>query len=308
MLRDFLDVRRLRYLVAVSDSGTLTAAARSLNIAQPALSYHIKELERIIGCALFERKTNGMEPTALGLIVVGHAVQIVDRIHEAEGDILRRVSEDLGGETIRLALIPSLASTLPPALFKDFRKAFPKHSLHLIDARSSFARELIQKEKADLAVQLNDSGHLDEDMLTSEDLFCITLASQGTSPMTFAEVAASNLILPAQGNPLRVFLEEAAREKEFSLCVDMEVDGFEPRKRMIRAGLGTTVFGAFSISPEVLDSDLVARRILEPELRRPIVLLSRPGFPEGLKFKARTVLRKVFADLSCNQKAVTASR
>lgn len=308
MLKDFLDIRRLRYLVAVADSGTLTRAARSLNIAQPALSYHIKELERIIGGALFERKVNGMEPTALGLILIRHAVQIIDRIHEAEGDILRRVGEDLGGATIRLAIIPSLASALPPALFKDFRKAFPKHSLHLIDARSSFARELIEKEKADIAVQLHDSGHVEEDLIASEDLFCITLASQGNSSMTFAEVAASNLILPAKDNPLRVFLEDAAREKEYSLCVSMEVDGFEPRKRMVRAGLGTTVFGAFSISPEVLGSGLVARRIVEPGLRRPVLLLSRPGFPEDLKFRARTVLRKVFSSLDLKREAEAASK
>lgn len=298
MQKDFLDIRRLRYLVAVADCGTLTAAARGLNIAQPALSYHIKELERIIGGTLFERTGKGMEPTALGLIVIGHAAQVIDRIHEAESDILRRVKEDLGGETIRLAIIPSLASTLPPALFEGFRKAFPRHSLHLIDARSSFARELIQKEKADLAVQLSDAGALEGDILASEDLYCITPASQGTAPMTFAEVATSNLILPAQHNPLRVFLEDAVREKEYSLCVEMEVDGFEPRRRMVRAGLGTTVFGAFSISSEVLGADLVARRIVEPRLQRPIILLSRPGFPEDLKDRARTVLRGVFANLS----------
>jgi DNA-binding transcriptional LysR family regulator len=66
------------------------------------------------------------------------------------------------------------------------------------------------------------------------------------------------------------------------------------RKRMVRAGLGTTVFGAFSISSDVVDSGLVARPIAEPNLRRPLVLLSRPGLSETLRIKVRTILRNVF--------------
>ncbi|MBM9594693.1 LysR family transcriptional regulator [Roseitranquillus sediminis] len=294
MVRDFLDIRRLRYLVAIAETGTLTAAGRSLNIAQPALSYHLKELERMIGGTLFERKVSGMEPTPLGLILIGHAVQIIDRIREAEGDILRCVREDLGGDSIRLTIIPSLAAVLSPVLFRDFRTAFPNHSLHLIDARSSFARELIEKEQADIAVQLDDTGTPQDDILAWEGLYCITLADQGDAPMTFAEVASSNLILPATGNPLRVFLENAAREKSLPLRVSMEVDGFEPRKRMVRAGLGTTVFGEYTISPDVMEPGLVARRIVQPELRRPLVLLSRRGLPEELRSRSKTVLRKVF--------------
>ena len=116
--------------------------------------------------------------------------------------------------------------------------------------------------------------------------------------MTFAEVASSNLILPATGNPLRVFLEDGARENELSLCVSMEVDGFEPRKRMVRAGLGTTVFGGFSITWDMLEPGLVARRIVQPELWRPIILLSRKGLPPDIRSTSEKVLRSVFSDLA----------
>ena len=295
MFQDFLDIRRLRYLIAISDAGSLTAAARALNIAQPALSYHLSELERLIGGSLFNRKSTGMEPTALGLILIGHAVQIVDRIHEAEADVLRRVDEDPAGKKIRLSIIPSLATTLSPALFKAFGKALPKHSLHLIDARSAFAKELLEKEKADFAIQLIADQGLEDEPLAWEEMFCIAPAEHGVAPMEFSEVASSDLILPASGNPLRRFLEDAARENELSLCVSMEVDGFEPRKRMVRAGLGTTVFGEFSIAPEVLEPGLVARRIVEPVLKRPIYLTHRNGLEAEVVSMARTALVNVFS-------------
>ena len=294
MAKGFLDIRRMRYVLSVADHGSVSGAARALNVAQPALSYHLGEIERLIGGMLFERKPTGMEMTLLGHLFVGHAAEIIDRIDEAEGDILRQSACKTVRETIRLAIIPSLASTLTPALYASFSTLMPDYSLHVIDARTAFADELVRTDKADVAVQLTEATHSSEEPLAWEDLYCVTHSSHGSGDMSLAQVAGSNLILPSSGNPLRKFFEDAARKHQIIPNIHMEVDGFEPRKRVVRAGFGTTVIGARSINAEQLGPDLVARRIVEPALQRPIMLKSRRGLAPDLRARIREALVAAF--------------
>ena len=65
-----LDLRRLRYLVAIADCGSMSAAARQLGIAQPALSHHITELERLVGFPVLHRLARGVKATEKGEILL----------------------------------------------------------------------------------------------------------------------------------------------------------------------------------------------------------------------------------------------
>ena len=62
----FLDLRRLRYFAAVTRLGSLSAAARELNLAQPALTHHVAEIERDLGAPVLVRHRSGVRPTKLG--------------------------------------------------------------------------------------------------------------------------------------------------------------------------------------------------------------------------------------------------
>ena len=111
-----LDLRRLRYFLAIAESGSLSAAARSLNIAQPALSYHLAEMESILGLTLFQRGRHGARLTEDGKLLRGLASEVVSRADRLEDIMARRAKRMDVPVQVRLAIISSLSASSRPCL------------------------------------------------------------------------------------------------------------------------------------------------------------------------------------------------
>jgi DNA-binding transcriptional LysR family regulator len=78
-----LELRHLRYFVAVADAGTFTGAAERLYIAQPTLSQQIRRLEQIIGTPLLRRRRDGLQLTAAGRVLLDASRNVLSRVdHE----------------------------------------------------------------------------------------------------------------------------------------------------------------------------------------------------------------------------------
>lgn len=292
MRRAFLDLRRLRYFQVIARTGSLTAAARQLNIAQPALSHHIAQIEQDLGAPVLLRHQAGVSPTPLGDRLLVHAAEVLDRVERAERDLLAMARGKDAVETLHLALIPSLASALTPALIKGFAQSLPGVDLHLIEARTGFGDRLLQSGKADVAVQLVNPDEMQGEALIWETLFWITLrADQPVSRQVSLEtVLKTRMILPSPGNPLRRCLQAEAEARGLVLEVAREVDGPDPRRQAVLAGLGTTVFGAHSVAADLLGPQLMAHPIVDPVLTRPIVMTVRDGFDPALAARVRDTL------------------
>lgn len=205
MRTGFLDLRRLRYFQAILRCGSLSAAAREVNIAQPALTHHIAEIERDLGAPVLVRHQSGVRPTALGELLASHAAEVLDRVARAERDLLAEARRGAPLDTLHLAIIPSLASALTPALIKGFARSLAGLDLHLIEARSGFGDRLIESGQADIAIQLVNPEDMTGEALIWETLFWITpregYATPG--PVSLKTVLEARLILPSEGNPLR---------------------------------------------------------------------------------------------------------
>src|SRR6476660_5394689 len=119
-----LDSRRVRHLLAAVSAGSLTAAAESLGISQPALSMSIKALEHDLGVALLKRRRFGVSPTAYADILVGHARSI-----EAElGQAALRLSDlkQAAAQSVRIGCGPSEAARLLPLALARLRRSQPQ--------------------------------------------------------------------------------------------------------------------------------------------------------------------------------------
>ncbi|MET3953254.1 DNA-binding transcriptional LysR family regulator [Rhodococcus sp. OAS809] len=111
-----MDLRHLRYFLAVAELGTVTAAAASLHIAQPAISRQLQTLERTLGISLFDRHGPKLSLTAAGRVMVDVAADIVSRAdqagmlarHIATGE-LPRVNAVASSTTIEYVLAPFVA-------------------------------------------------------------------------------------------------------------------------------------------------------------------------------------------------------
>ncbi|MGO9078122.1 MAG: LysR family transcriptional regulator, partial [Streptosporangiaceae bacterium] len=108
-----LDLTRLRVLVAVARHGSVTAAARALNYAQPSVSHHIARLEAETGAQLLQRSGRSVQLTEAGRLLAERAAEIIGRLDSAEAELAAHVG--LRDERVRLAAFGSALGTIVPA-------------------------------------------------------------------------------------------------------------------------------------------------------------------------------------------------
>lgn len=126
-----MDLRLLRYFVAVADAGSFNRAAERLNIAQPPLSRAIQQLEALIGAALVDRSTRPVRLTPVGNLLYAQACQVLARMEDMEG-MLKAAAVSKR----RRFVIGFVASTIYarlPELIREFRKVATHVELILVE-------------------------------------------------------------------------------------------------------------------------------------------------------------------------------
>jgi DNA-binding transcriptional LysR family regulator len=145
-----MELRRLRYFVAVAEEGHVTRAAERLGMAQAPLSQQIKLLERELGAQLFRRRPRGMELTDAGAALLEEANAILARALEAEA-VVRRAARGEEGR-LRLGLTNSAwFHPATPAAIARFHAAAPLVALSFAQAGTGALIEMLQKGEVDAA-------------------------------------------------------------------------------------------------------------------------------------------------------------
>jgi DNA-binding transcriptional LysR family regulator len=145
-----LDVTRLRVLVAVARHGSVTAAARALNYAQPSISHHIARLEAETGARLLERVGRGVRLTEAGRLLAERAEEIIGRLDAAESELAAHVGLREG--RVRLAAFPSALGTLVPAAAAWLESESPGIDLMLTEAEPPEALRMLRAGYVDVAL------------------------------------------------------------------------------------------------------------------------------------------------------------
>src|ERR1700704_1992385 len=145
-----MELRHLRYFIAVAEEGHITRAAEKLGMQQPPLSQQIKALERELDVQLFHRKPRGVELTDAGRAYFENARKILDQIGHA-AETTRRTAR---GEQGRICV--GITPTSPfhpfvPRIIRAFRDAFPQVSLQLEEHLGSELIEQLRTEQIDAA-------------------------------------------------------------------------------------------------------------------------------------------------------------
>src|SRR5580693_9164465 len=145
-----LDVTRLRVLVAIARHGSVTAAARALNYAQPSISHHIARLEAETGARLLERAGRGGRLTEAGRMLAERAEEIIGRLDAAEAELAAHVGLREG--RVRLAAFPSALGTLVPAAAAQLEDETPGLDLRLTEAEPPEALRMLRAGYVDVAL------------------------------------------------------------------------------------------------------------------------------------------------------------
>jgi DNA-binding transcriptional LysR family regulator len=250
-----LDVTRLKVLVAVATHGSVTAAARALNYAQPSVSHHIARLEAETGTQLLERVGRGIRLTDAGRLLAERAEEIIGRLESAEAELAAHVGLREG--RVRLAAFPSALGTLVPAAAARLAAETPGMEFMLTEAEPPEALRMLRAGYVDVAVVFR---HYQQDVDPAPPV----PADEGTRGVLLLDESV-HLVTPARHAEVAEIAEPAACLSAYAtsrwiagcercrsyLVRQCEAAGFTPRisfttddylavQALVAAGLGVT--------------------------------------------------------------------
>src|SRR5579862_4551095 len=144
-----MNIRDLKYLLALSEHKHFGKAAESCFISQPALSMQIKKLENYLGVTLLERTNKSVMLSEVGLAIAERAQQILDGVEDIHE--LAKLHKDIYSGELKIGIIPTLAPYLLPLIIANITKKFPKLTLYLIEEQTENLLAKIKSGKLDAA-------------------------------------------------------------------------------------------------------------------------------------------------------------
>jgi len=134
-MKEEIELRHLRYFLAVSETLHFSKAAQTLGIAQPPLSQQIKQLEQLLGHRLFDRTTRGVKLTLAGQLLAERARSTIEKVQDDLAQV-RRLGRGEEG-TLTVGFAGSVMFTDLPAAIESYRRRYPKVELRLREFSTS---------------------------------------------------------------------------------------------------------------------------------------------------------------------------
>ena len=273
-----MDLRNLRYFIAVVDAGSLSKAAASLYVAQPALTAQIKKLEAELGAQLLDRSHAGVTPTPVGLQLYQDARRLLSDAAAMQERIQRSAASPEGSVTLALPLL--LVPLLVGPLLVRLKAAYPRIRVFVLDDMSLMVRKAMVEGRADLGVVVDapQVPGLVCSPLAEEALFLSGLDAgnrvtrrivEGRATVRFDVAAGLPLVLQSPRYAIRQGVERIAAERGLTLNVVHEHDSTQVIRSLHLAGAGFTFTPASSAVEQPADRPGWLRaRVVEPEIVR----------------------------------------
>lgn len=192
-----MNLKQLRYFLVVAEEKQITAAAKRLYIAQPPLSYQLKQLEKELGAQLFKRTAHGIELTDAGQIFQSYANEIISLAQNAENQVHKTISGELG--TIAIGMASSSTGLIPMNSFNELRKYYPEISFDIYEDNTYGILDKLEKKTIDLGIvrtPYNQTG-LNTKTLTTEKMMAISVDPdfQQKKELRIKDLADQSLII-----------------------------------------------------------------------------------------------------------------
>lgn len=284
-----LTLRQLRYFDAVVRHGHFGRAAEASAVSQPALSMQIKELEGMLGYALFERNARQVVLTGLGDIFAERTRKILRSVGELES--LAQISQTRLAGRLRLGVIPTVGPYFLPAVFKNLRLHYPDLDLHICETLTlSLIRDLHDNrlDVALVALPVSEPS-LYEFPLFTEDFFLARPLSQAGAPVPDPhDLRHMRLLLLQEGH---CFREQALafcgiRAHLMPAFQSLDASSLTTLVQMVRVGMGVTFLPEMSIPMEGRNADIDIVAFNNPRPSRSIGLIWRKTHTLHNQFEA----------------------
>jgi DNA-binding transcriptional LysR family regulator len=241
-----LDVTRLRVLVAVARTGSVTGAARALHYSQPSVSHHLSRLEAETGATLVQRAGRGIRLTEAGRLLADRGVEILGRLDSAATELAAHVGLRTG--RVRLAAFPSALGTFVPAAAAGLAAERPGLELRLAEAEPPEAMRMLRAGQVDAAVLFRYEDSAPEEdgirtrLLMAEPTYLVT--TDGGADLT----AYRDTAWIAGCQRCRAHLLDMCATAGFQPRISYETDDYIAVQSLVAAGLGVTTLPGLALA------------------------------------------------------------
>ena len=262
-----ISLTQLRALKAISTQESITSAAKSLNMTQPAVSIQLKNLQEQFEVPLTEIIGKRIHITEFGQELVEMADRIFDEVDKIEQKMLE-LKGLLAGK-IRISAV-STGKYIIPYLMADFMKLHPHVEISLEVSNRHSVLAHLQENTTDLAlISVSPPNDLSFDSITLEENKWYLACAPEHAEKFQAEIALNNwekipFILREKGSGTRVKMEEFFNERDIKVNSKLELATNEAVKQAVMAGLGASILSNFSMSQEIEDNRITLLKY--PEL------------------------------------------
>lgn len=292
-------LRQLRFLVAVVEEGSFTAAATRMHATQSGISAQIKLLEESLNAQLFDRSVAGVVPTAAGKLVYQRATRIlrettalVSDVGELQGTVTGKVSAGLMPTTTRSVVAPVL---------NKFAKRYPNIEVKIEEAYSAHLSEGVRSGRLDFAVvppSNVEAGLRSTSLETDIEVFVTgpTKARINLSPVDLTKTKPLKLVLPGPGNARRASLEEVIRNHNIKIDRVMELDSMMATLDLVAKSDWTTILPGCLVIDDISSAERQLHPIQHPAMSLNYVLIEQAS--NTLSPAARLLCEAIQAELA----------
>ncbi|WP_161867969.1 LysR family transcriptional regulator [Pseudomonas yangonensis] len=265
-----MTLKQLRYLIAIAEAGSFSAAARRAYIAQPALSRQISLLESELEMQLLERQHDGVALTDAGRRLYEVSRSVVQKLDSVKDELASTRGNPIGH--VSISIPATVSALLLPEIIRRAEAKFPSINLTICDGLTREGGQSIELGKVDFGVLPNaeELEHVVAEPIFTEDLYWVGPGSPAESgtPISLAQAAATRLVMAPKAMHLRRRIEQAAMEAGVTLNVVFEQQSAPGVASLVKHGLAATICNWPPLA-ELFEST-AARLIVEPRITRTV--------------------------------------
>lgn len=238
-----MNIRDLKYLVAVAEQRHFGKAAEACCVSQPALSMQLKKLEETLGVQLIERTNKSVLMTAAGKTIAARAQIILTQIEEMQE--VAKLNADPESGQLKIGIIPTLAPYLLPHIIPELKKTFPKLLLHLAEEQTALLIAKLREGKLDaiiISLPLTEKDFVSMPLFAEEFLLAVPATHRlaKNQAIKLNELKQEELLLLEEGHCLR--------DQALAICAEKKLHSqtfwgtsLETLRHMVAIGAGITL-------------------------------------------------------------------
>jgi DNA-binding transcriptional LysR family regulator len=272
------EFKHIEAFLAVARLGHFTRAAAALQVSQPALTTHVRQLEETLGITLFDRNNRRVQLTQAGRDLVAP----FERLSLDLASIVKH-AHDLAAHrrgVILVAALPSVAAVVLPRVISALAEKHPAIVVRVRDAIAGKVLELVKSGEVDFGIGslIRPDPEVIEEPLFTDRLCAFARLDHPLArrrSVRLRDLGVHPLILTGQDTSVRQIIERTLEQERLPVRVAQEATYMTTAIGMVRAGLGVAILPESALAAEAATPGLRMLTIRDPELTRQIGLLRR---------------------------------